>query len=147
MKFIFISGGVISGLGKGITTASIALLLKSRGYRVAPVKCDAYVNIDAGTIRPQEHGEVFVCDDGVETDQDLGHYERFTDESLSRANYITTGQIYQEVIRKERAFEYGGEDVEVVPHIPEEMIRRFKEAGKKMKADFVLVEIGGTVGE
>jgi CTP synthase len=146
-KFIFVSGGVISGLGKGITTASISLLLKSCGYRVAPVKCDAYVNIDAGTIRPQEHGEIFVCDDGIETDQDLGHYERFIDESLSRANYITTGQIYQEVIRKERAFEYKGEDVEVVPHIPEEMMRRFKEAGKKMKADFVLVEIGGTVGE
>ncbi len=147
MKFIFISGGVISGLGKGITTSSIALLLKSRGFKVAPIKCDAYVNIDAGTIRPQEHGEVFVCDDGIECDQDLGNYERFLGETLSRANYITTGQIYQEVIRKERAFEYEGEDVEVVPHVPEEMIRRFKEAGKKMKADFVLIEIGGTVGE
>ncbi len=147
MRFIFISGGVISGLGKGITAASIALLLKSRGYRVAPIKCDAYVNIDAGTIRPQEHGEIFVCDDGIETDQDLGHYERFIEENLSRVNYITTGQIYQEVIRKERAFEYEGEDVEVVPHVPEEMIRRFKEAGKKMKAEIVLIEIGGTVGE
>lgn len=146
-KFIFVSGGVISGLGKGITTASIALLLKSYGFKVSPVKCDAYVNIDAGTIRPQEHGEVFVCDDGIETDQDLGNYERFLGESLSRANYVTTGQIYQEVIRKERAFEYEGEDVEVVPHVPEEMIRRFKEAGKEMKADFVIVEIGGTVGE
>ena len=134
-------------MGKGITTASISLLLKSCGYRVAPVKCDAYVNIDAGTIRPLEHGEVFVCDDGIETDQDLGNYERFLGESLSRANYITTGQIYQEVIRKERAFEYQGEDVEVVPHVPEEMIRRFKEAGRKMKADFVVIEIGGTVGE
>lgn len=147
MKFIFVSGGVISGLGKGITTASIALLLKSRGFRVAPIKCDAYVNIDAGTIRPQEHGEVFVCNDGIECDQDLGNYERFLGETLSRANYITTGQIYQEVIRKERAFEYEGEDVEVVPHVPEEMIRRFKEAGRKKKADFVLIEIGGTVGE
>ena len=147
MRFIFVSGGVISGLGKGITVASISLLLKSRGYRVAPVKCDAYVNIDAGTIRPQEHGEIFVCDDGIETDQDLGHYERFIEEPHSRANYITTGQIYQEVIRRERAFEYEGEDVEVVPHVPEEMIRRFKEAGKKMKADIVIIEIGGTVGE
>ncbi len=147
MKFIFVSGGVISGLGKGITTSSIALLLKSRGFKVAPIKCDAYVNIDAGTIRPQEHGEVFVCDDGIECDQDLGNYERFLGETLSRANYVTTGQVYQEVIRKERAFEYEGEDVEVVPHIPEEMIKRFKEAGKKMKADFVLIEIGGTVGE
>lgn len=145
--FIFVSGGVISGLGKGITAASIALLLKSRGFKVAPVKCDAYVNIDAGTIRPQEHGEVFVCDDGIETDQDLGNYERFIDENLSRANYITTGQIYQEIIRKERAFEYNGEDVEVVPHVPEEMIRRFRIAGEKMDADFILVEIGGTVGE
>jgi len=146
-KFIFVSGGVISGLGKGITTASVALLLKSRGFKVAPIKCDAYVNIDAGTIRPQEHGEVFVCDDGIECDQDLGNYERFLEEKLSRANYVTTGQIYQEVIRKERAFEYEGEDVEVVPHVPEEMIRRFKEAGKKVKADFVIIEIGGTVGE
>lgn len=134
-------------MGKGITTASIALLLKSRGFKVTTIKCDAYVNIDAGTIRPQEHGEVFVCDDGIECDQDLGNYERFIEENLTRANYVTTGQIYQEVIRKERAFEYKGEDVEVVPHVPEEMIRRFKEAGKKAKADFVLIEIGGTVGE
>src|SRR4030042_1322946 len=147
MKFIFVSGGVISGLGKGITTSSIALLLKSRGFKVAPIKCDAYVNIDAGTIRPQEHGEVFVWECGIECDQDLGNYERFLGETLSRANYVTTGQVYQEVIRKERAFEYEGEDVEVVPHIPEKMIKRFKEAGKKMKADFVLIEIGGTVGE
>jgi len=146
-KYIFISGGVISGLGKGITTASVGLLLKSYGFRVTAIKCDPYVNIDAGTIRPQEHGEVFVCDDGIETDQDLGHYERFLGDSLSRLNYITTGQIYQEVIRKERAFEYGGEDVEVVPHVPEEMIRRFKEAGQKNQADFVLIEVGGTVGE
>lgn len=146
-KFIFVSGGVISGLGKGITTASLSLLLKAHGYRVCPVKCDAYINIDAGTIRPQEHGEIFVCDDGIECDQDIGHYERFINEDLSRANYVTTGQIYQEVIRRERAFEYEGEDVEVVPHVPEEMIRRFKEAGKKMNADFVIVEIGGTVGE
>ncbi len=146
-KYIFISGGVISGLGKGITTASIALLLKSRGFRVAPIKCDAYVNIDAGTIRPQEHGEIFVCDDGIEADMDLGTYERFLGEPLSRANYVTTGQIYQEVIRKERAFEYEGEDVEVVPHVPEEMIRRFREAGRKRRAHFVIIEIGGTVGE
>lgn len=146
-KFIFVSGGVISGLGKGIFVSSLSLLLKSRGFRVAPVKCDPYVNVDAGTIRPQEHGEIFVCDDGIETDQDLGNYERFIGESLSRANYVTTGQIYQEIIRKERAFEYEGEDVEVVPHVPEEMIRRFKEAGRKMRADFVIIEIGGTVGE
>lgn len=146
-KYIFVSGGVISGLGKGITTASIAFLLKAHGLKVAPVKCDAYVNIDAGTIRPQEHGEVFVTKDGIETDQDLGHYERFIDKSLSRDHYITLGQIYQEVIRRERNFEYNGEDVEVVPHVPDEMIRRFKKAGKASDADVVIVEIGGTVGE
>jgi CTP synthase len=146
-KYIFVSGGVISGLGKGITAASIALLLKSHGLKVALVKCDPYVNLDAGTIRPQEHGEVFVTEDGVETDQDLGHYERFINENLSRAHYVTTGQIYWNVIKKERNFEYQGEDVEVVPHVPEEMIRRFKEAGKASDADVVIIEIGGTVGE
>lgn len=146
-KFIFVSGGVISGLGKGVSAASIGLLLKSHGYKVALVKCDPYVNVDAGTIRPQEHGEVFVTEDGIETDQDLGHYERFINENLTRAHYVTTGQIYQEVIRRERNFEYNGEDVEVVPHVPEEMIRRFKEAARVSRADVVIIEIGGTVGE
>ncbi|HUV46718.1 MAG TPA: CTP synthase, partial [Candidatus Bathyarchaeia archaeon] len=146
-KYIFVSGGVLSGLGKGVTAASIGLLLKSHGYKVAIVKCDPYVNIDAGTIRPQEHGEVFVTEDGIESDQDLGHYERFINENLSRAHYVTTGQIYQEVIKKERNFEYCGEDVEVVPHVPEEMIRRFKLAGEASNADVVIIEIGGTVGE
>jgi CTP synthase len=146
-KYIFVSGGVISGLGKGITTASIALLLKSRGIKVTAVKCDAYMNVDAGTIRPQEHGEVFVTDDGIETDQDLGNYERFIGEDLKRSNYVTNGQIYQEIIRKERAFEYNGEDVEIVPHVPEEMIRRFKKAAKDTSAEVVLIEVGGTVGE
>ncbi|PIS09610.1 CTP synthase [Candidatus Beckwithbacteria bacterium CG10_big_fil_rev_8_21_14_0_10_34_10] len=146
-KYIFVSGGVISGLGKGITASSIGLLLKAQGFKVALVKCDPYVNIDAGTIRPQEHGEVFVTNDGIESDQDLGHYERFLNEDLTRAHYITTGQIYKEVIRKERNFEYNGEDVEVVPHVPEEMIRRFKLAGKASNADVVIIEIGGTVGE
>jgi CTP synthase len=146
-KYIFVSGGVISGLGKGIVTSSLSLLMKSHGLKVAPIKCDPYVNVDAGTIRPQEHGEVFVTEDGIETDQDLGHYERFIDEDLSKANYVTTGQIYQEVIRRERNFKYNGEDVEVVPHIPEEMIRRFKQAGDERDADVVIIEIGGTVGE
>ena len=146
-KYIFVSGGVISGLGKGVVAASIGLLLKSHGYRVALVKCDPYVNVDAGTIRPQEHGEVFVTEDGIETDQDLGHYERFINENLSRAHYVTTGQIYLEVIRRERNFEYEGEDVEVVPHVPEEMIRRFKQAGRASRADVVIIEIGGTAGE
>lgn len=147
MKFIFVSGGVISGLGKGITTASIAMLLESHGIRVAPIKCEAYMNVDSGTIRPQEHGEVFVLDDGLEGDQDLGNYERFLNRDLTRENFVTNGQIYQEIIRKERAFEYHGEDVEIVPHVPEEMIRRFKLAGKKHKADVVIIEVGGTVGE
>ena len=146
-RYIFVSGGVISGLGKGITTASIAFLLKSHGLKVAPVKCDAYVNIDAGTIRPQEHGEVFVTEDGIETDQDLGHYERFINEDLTRDHYVTTGQIYQEVIRRERNFEYKGEDVEVVPHVPNEMIRRFRKAAETSQANVVIIEIGGTVGE
>lgn len=147
MKFIFVSGGVVSGLGKGITTASLSFLLKSRGIKVTPVKIDMYLNIDAGTIRPQEHGEVFVTHDGIETDEDLGHYERFLHENLNRNNYITTGQIYQEVIRKERAFEYDGEDVEAIPHVTDEIIRRIKLAGETAKADIVLIELGGTVGE
>lgn len=146
-KYIFVSGGVISGIGKGITTASLSAILQSKGYKVSPVKIDMYLNVDAGTIRPQEHGEVFVTDDGIETDQDLGHYERFLDISLSKANYITTGQVYQEVIRKERSFEYDGEDVEAIPHITDEIIRRIELAGKYGDADVVLVELGGTVGE
>jgi CTP synthase len=146
-KYIFISGGVISSVGKGITTAAIATLLEARGYKVAPLKCDPYLNVDAGTIRPQEHGEVFVTEDGMETDQDVGNYERFMNTDLSSANYLTNGQVYQEIIRRERNFEYEGEDVEIVPHVPEEIIRRIELAGKKRKADVVIVEIGGTVGE
>ncbi len=146
-KYIFVSGGVISGIGKGITTASLSAILQSKGFRVSPVKIDMYLNVDAGTIRPQEHGEVFVTDDGVETDQDLGHYERFLNLSLTKANYITTGQVYQEVIKRERAFEYDGEDVEAIPHITDEIIGRVKEAGSSMNADIVLIELGGTVGE
>jgi CTP synthase len=144
-KYIFVSGGVISGLGKGITAASIAAILKSKGYIVSPIKADMYLNMDAGTIRPQEHGEVFVTEDGCETDQDLGHYERFLGQDLSRVNYMTTGQIYGEVLRKERAFEYKGEDVEAIPHITDEIIRRIKIAGKN--ADVAIIELGGTVGE
>ncbi|MBX4191634.1 MAG: CTP synthase [Candidatus Doudnabacteria bacterium] len=144
-KYLFVHGGVISGLGKGITAASIAAILKAKGYTVSPVKVDMYLNFDAGTIRPQEHGEVFVTDDGIETDQDLGHYERFLDVNLNRANYITTGQVYSEVLRKERAFEYDGEDVEAIPHITDEIIRRIKLAGKGF--DVVVIELGGTVGE
>ena len=147
MKFIFISGGVISGLGKGVTAASIGLILKSKGLKVTNVKIDMYLNVDAGTIRPQEHGEVFVCDDGIETDQDLGNYERFLNENLKRENYMTTGQVYKAVIDRERAFGYGGEDVEAIPHITDEIINRIKKAGKVNKSDVVIVELGGTVGE
>lgn len=147
MKYIFVSGGVVSGLGKGITTASLAFLLKSRGFKVTTVKVDMYLNVDAGTIRPQEHGEVFVTHDGIETDEDLGHYERFLHENLSRDNYVTTGQIYQEVIRKERSFEYNGEDVEAIPHVTDEIIRRINLGAQKAKAEIVLIEFGGTVGE
>lgn len=144
-KFIFVSGGVISGLGKGITTSSLAAILESKGYVVSPMKVDMYLNIDAGTIRPVEHGEVFVTSDGLETDQDLGNYERFIGRSLYRANYLTTGQVYLEVIKRERAFGYEGEDVEAIPHLTDEIIGRFKAAGKD--ADIVIVELGGTVGE
>lgn len=144
-KFVFISGGVISGLGKGITTASIGLLLKSCGLKVSPVKCDMYLNIDAGTMNPLEHGEIFVTDDGTEADQDLGHYERFLDTSLGRENYITAGQIYQRVLEKERSLEYDGKCVEAYYHIPPEIILRFETLGKK--AEVILIEFGGTVGE
>jgi len=146
-SYIFVSGGVISGLGKGVTSAALGAVLKRCGYRVTIIKCDAYLNVDAGTIRPQEHGEVFVTEDGMETDQDLGHYERFLNEPLSKENYMTNGQIYWEIIKRERNFEYNGEDVEVVPHVPEEIIRRIKLAEKTKKADITIVEIGGTVGE
>lgn len=147
MKYIIVSGGVVSGLGKGIVTASLSFLLKSRGYKVAPTKIDMYLNVDAGTIRPQEHGEVFVTHDGIETDEDLGHYERFINENLSRASYITTGQVYQEVIRRERTFQYKGEDVEAIPHLTDEITRRINLSGETRNADITLVELGGTVGE
>jgi len=137
----------MSGVGKGVATASIGKILQVQGYSVSLVKCDMYVNIDAGTIRPTEHGEVFVGEDGIEADQDLGTYERFVDQISTRAHYLTTGQVYQEVIRRERNFEYGGEDVEVVPDIPNEIIRRLEVVAKKDKSDFMVVEIGGTVGE
>jgi len=146
-KFIFVSGGVISGLGKGITTASISLLLKSLGFRVSPIKADPYLNVDAGTMNPIIHGETFVTEDGMETDQDLGHYERFLNESLSKHNYMTAGQIFLSVIQRERRLDYDGICVETVPHVPEEILRRLEFLANKDKADFVILEIGGTVGE
>ncbi len=146
-KYIFVVGGVMSSVGKGVAASSIAAILQGRGFKVTNVKCDMYVNIDAGTIRPTEHGEVFVGTDGIESDQDLGNYERFTGNPMSSLNYITTGQVYQEVIRRERNLEYGGEDVEVVPDVPNEVIRRLQLAAKDNKAEIVVVEFGGTVGE
>lgn len=147
MKYIFISGGVISGIGKGIATASLSLLLKSAGFKVAPIKFDPYLNVDAGTMNPIVHGETFVLDDGAETDQDLGHYERFLNESLSRSSIATQGSIYLSVIQRERNLEYEGECVDVVTHITQEVLARIAAVGKQKDADIVLIEIGGTAGE
>jgi len=146
-KYIFVVGGVMSGIGKGITVSSIGRILKSKGFRVTAIKIDPYVNVDAGTMNPIEHGEVFVTEDGVECDQDLGNYERFLDDNLYSDNYITTGRVYQAVINRERNLGYEGRCVEVVPDIPNEVILRIKRAARKAKSDFVLIEIGGTVGE
>ncbi|TSC75696.1 MAG: CTP synthase [Parcubacteria group bacterium Gr01-1014_30] len=137
----------MSGIGKGVAVASIARILKSRGFKVCAVKIDPYINIDAGTMNPVEHGEVFVTEDGMETDQDIGNYERFLNENIPRENYMTTGSVYQAVINKERNLGYGGRCVQVVPDIPEEVIRRLKAASAKSRSDFTVVEIGGTVGE
>ncbi len=146
-RFIFVAGGVMSGIGKGVTTASIGKILQSKGFKVTAIKIDPYINVDAGTMNPIEHGEVFVTKDGTECDQDVGNYERFLNEDLTTENYITTGRVYEAVIHRERNLEYGGKCVEVVPHIPNEVISRIFIAAKKTRADFVLIEIGGTVGE
>ncbi|MDD5396747.1 MAG: CTP synthase [Candidatus Moranbacteria bacterium] len=146
-KYIFVMGGVMSGVGKGITTSSIGAILKARGYKMTALKIDPYVNVDAGTMNPTEHGEVFVLDDGDETDQDMGNYERFMDITLSRDNYMTTGRVYESVIHRERNLEYGGKCVQVVPHIPLEVIDRIVHASNKDKSEITLIEIGGTVGE
>ena len=146
-RYIFVAGGVMSGIGKGIATASIGRILKSKGFKVTAIKIDPYINVDAGTMNPIEHGEVFVTDDGIECDQDVGNYERFLDENIYTDNYMTTGKVYLSVITKERNLEYGGECVSVVPGIPNEVIKTIKRAEKKAEADFVLIEIGGTIGE
>ncbi len=146
-KFIFVMGGVMSGVGKGVTSASVGKILQARGYKVTAIKIDPYINVDAGTMNPTEHGEVFVTEDGDETDQDIGNYERFLDININHINYMTTGRVYQAVIQRERNLEYGGKCVEVVPHIPEEVIRRIKKATAKAKADITIIEVGGTVGE
>lgn len=146
-KYIFVVGGVMSGVGKGITASSIGKILQARGLTVTAMKIDPYINVDAGTMNPTEHGEVFVLADGYETDQDMGNYERFMGLKLSRDNYMTTGSVYQKVIERERNLEYGGKCVQVVPHIPLEVINRIKQASRKARADVTIVEIGGTVGE
>ena len=146
-KYIFIAGGVMSSIGKGIAAASIGKVLQSKGFAVTAIKFDPYINVDAGTMNPIEHGEVFVTDDGTECDQDVGNYERFLDRDLSAANYATTGKVYLSVIQRERNLEYNGRCVEVVPDIPNEVISRIQAAGKAANADFVMIEIGGTVGE
>ncbi len=146
-KFLFVVGGVMSGVGKGTSTAALGLTLKAKGYRVTAIKIDPYVNVDAGTMNPVEHGEVFVTVDGDETDQDIGTYERYLDDNITKINYMTTGRVYQSVIERERNLEYGGRCVEVVPHVPEEVMRRIEVAAKAAKADITLIEVGGTVGE
>src|SRR5512144_541571 len=146
-KHIFVTGGVVSGLGKGVTAASIGRLLKSRGVRVSIQKLDPYLNVDPGTMSPYQHGEVFVTEDGAETDLDLGHYERFIDENLNRASNVTTGQVYAEVIAKERRGDFLGGTVQVVPHITNEIKRRIGLAAKETDAEVLLVEVGGTVGD
>jgi len=146
-KYIFVVGGVISGVGKGVAASSIGRILSDRDQRVTSIKIDPYINIDAGTMNPTEHGEVFVLDDGYECDQDMGNYERFLGTTLTNTNYMTTGRVYRTVIEKERNLEYNGKCVEVVPHIPLEVIRRIEEARLKAGANVVIIEIGGTVGE
>lgn len=146
-KYIFVVGGVMSGVGKGVASSSIAKILQARGLTVTALKIDPYINVDAGTMNPTEHGECFVLKDGLETDQDMGNYERFLNIDLPAVNYMTTGSVYQTVIARERNLGYGGRNVEVVPDIPLEVIDRIKTAGELAKADVVLTEIGGTVGE
>ncbi|MEI6529080.1 MAG: CTP synthase [Candidatus Falkowbacteria bacterium] len=146
-KFIFVVGGVMSGVGKGVTTASIGQILQARGYNVSAIKMDPYINVDAGTMNPVEHGEVFVTEDGDETDQDIGNYERFLNKNIYRENYMTTGRIYQTVIARERNLEYKGKCVQVVPHIPQEIRDRIEKAVAKVKAEIMIIEVGGTVGE
>ena len=146
-KYIFVLGGVLSGVGKGVTSASIGRMFKNRGYNVSAIKIDPYINVDAGTMNPVEHGEVFVTEDGDETDQDIGNYERFLNTNILSLNYMTTGRIYQYIIEKERSMYFKGKCVQVVPHIPLEIIGRIKKAAEIAKCDLMIVEVGGTVGE
>lgn len=146
-KYIFVSGGVMSAVGKGVTAASISLLLKSHGFKVCPIKCENNLNVDFGTINPIEHGDPFLCFDGLEADIDLGNYERFLNQEVGQKNFMTMGQLYSTVISNERQMKYDGEDVEPIPHVVNEIISRIKTAAKESGADFVVIELGGTVGE
>src|SRR5512136_3299792 len=146
-KYIFVTGGVVSSLGKGVAASSIGCVLESRGFKVTLQKCDPYLNVDPGTMSPYQHGEVFVTEDGAETDLDLGHYERFVDENLTRASNVTTGQVYAEVIGKERRGDYLGGTIQVVPHITNEIKRCIGQVARSTSPDVVIVEVGGTVGD
>ena len=146
-KYIFVIGGVMSGVGKGIASSSIGKVLQAKGFKVNPIKIDPYLNVDAGTMNPTEHGEVFVLNSGLETDQDMGNYERFMEIDLGNENYMTSGMVYKTVIEKERALQYNGHCVEALPHIPDEIISRIQTSAKKNDADISLIEIGGTVGD
>ena len=146
-KYIFVTGGVVSGLGKGITAASLGRLLKARGLKVAAQKLDPYINVDPGTMSPYQHGEVYVTEDGAETDLDLGHYERFIDENLNKYSNLTTGRVYSNVLEKERKGDYLGETVQVIPHITNEIKNFIYSLGNESGADVVITEIGGTVGD
>ena len=146
-KYIFLTGGVVSSLGKGIACSSLGLLLKARGHSVTIIKLDPYINVDPGTMSPYQHGEVYVTDDGAETDLDLGHYERFIDVNMAKINNTTTGQIYNNVIQKERRGDYLGGTVQIIPHITDEIKNHIKMVGDKTDAEIVIVEIGGTVGD
>ncbi|MFA6602025.1 MAG: CTP synthase [Candidatus Paceibacterota bacterium] len=146
-KYIFVIGGVMSGVGKGVATSSIGMILSTKGYKVNLVKVDPYLNVDAGTMNPTEHGEVFVLNSGLETDQDMGNYERFLDRDLEAVDYITSGMVYKHVIEKERALKYGGKCVEAVPHIRDEIVSRFEESARVNQSDISIIEIGGTVGD
>ena len=147
IKFIFVTGGVLSGLGKGIAAASIGNILKARGYKIFMQKLDQYINYDAGTLNPGEHGEVFVTDDGAETDLDLGHYERFIDENLTQDSSIMTGRVYSDVIARERRGDFLGKTVQVIPHLTDEVKSLIISGATKVNADIAVVEVGGTVGD
>ena len=147
VKYVFVTGGVVSGLGKGITAASLGRLLKMRGYSVTMQKFDPYINIDPGTMNPVQHGEVFVTDDGAETDLDLGHYERFIDENLTKQSNVTTGKVYWSVLSKERRGDFGGGTVQVIPHITNEIKSRFYRAKSPEENKIAIIEVGGTVGD